>query len=141
MNRIWGYLGLGFAVAGFLYIWISVNLGVAIIFLALASGTLGGLCLKRDYDLILAKRVLAGTACSIALVCGYYWGFQAFVIGSIIAIIGYAIIHFKFKGVDGIYENNEGIKEIYFKKAELNPKFIRTGDALELKLNIVNSER
>jgi hypothetical protein len=88
-----------------------MNFGASLIFLAFASGIFGGLCLKQNYDLIFTKMLLAGTACSIALICGYYWGFQAFVVGSIISIIGYAIIHFKFKGIDGLYENNQTYQE------------------------------
>jgi len=111
MKRIWEYLGIGFILVGFLYIWISANFGASLVFLAVASGIIGGICLKQNYDLIFTKRLLVVTACSIALVCGYYWGFQAFVIGTVISIIGYAIIHFKYKGIDGVYENNQTYQE------------------------------
>lgn len=111
MKKAWGYIGLAFILLGFLYVWISVNFGASLIFVAFASGIIGGLCLKQNYDLIFAKRFLAGTACSIAFLCGYYWGFQAFMIGAIISAAGYVIIHFKYKGIDGIYKNNDASQE------------------------------
>jgi len=124
MKKVLEYLGLGLISTSFLCIWVSINIGASLVFLAFTSGIIGALCLELNYDLIFTKRLLAGTACSIALMCGYYWGFQAFVIGSVVSIIGYSIIHFKSKGVDSSYKNNQTYQE----KPSLTTNRITTGN-------------